>query len=508
MQRKSKSITIVGGGSSAWLTAALLNNQINKYREIYVIDKEVGTPVGVGEATILSFKNFMDDCGFPILDWFGEISATFKGGILFENWLGKDDHVWHPFAFPDFQQNQTTLFEHWSNCQDLDFKTYSLVHYNVCTKDQKIDPDNLGIYAFHIDAALLVKYIKSRIIDNGVTFIQSEVKDIIRDENGYVQELVLNNGNHHKSDLFVDCTGFNGLLKEKNDRVDLSDRLFCDTAVCTQVPYLNRETELKPYTGCDAVDHGWIWKIPVKNRIGSGLVFNRSITDIEEAKDYFVKYWDNRITKEDLKVLDWTPFYNKNFWEKNVVSVGLAAGFIEPLESTGIGLACAGAWELLNRIKTTEFDSHDIDYYNADMKCFFENCIDFVNMHYSKSKNEGKFWEWVTQKYKPSEKFQYHVEELESNHIDIVDEGKEMFSFSNWICWLVQLGHKVSTKIRSNSIVDSRTVVQDFYSNEKHKYDYLPIASVYNDYFNTLTEDTFTREKVNPYRKNEQTKLY
>lgn len=505
-QRKAKSITIVGGGSSAWLTAALLNNKIKQYKQIYIIDKEVGTPVGVGEATILSFKSFMDDCGFSILDWFNKISATFKGGILFENWLGKENHVWHPFAFPDFNDTNTSLLEHWSNCQDLDFKTHGLIHYDVCTRDQKIDPDNLGIYAFHIDAGLLVSYIKSKIINNGVTFIQSEVKETIRDENGYVVELKLNNGEIHKSDLFVDCTGWKGLIKEKNDRVDLSNRLFCDTAVCTQVPYLDKENEQKPYTGCDAVDHGWIWKIPVKSRIGSGLVFNRSITDIEEAKEYFVNYWDNRILKEDLKVLDWTPFYNKNFWDKNVVSVGLSAGFIEPLESTGIGLACAGAWGILNRIKTTEFDDHDIDFYNADMKCFFENCIDFVNMHYSKSKNEGKFWQWVKNTYQPTEKFNYYVEELKNNSIDISQEGKEMFSTSNWTIWMIQLGHQIHMK---KSGEDNKQRVEDFYNNEKHKYDYLPKACVFNDHFSKLEDRPFLNASdINPYKNYEKTKFY
>lgn len=503
-QRRAKSITIVGGGTSAWLTAALLNHNIKYYKEIYVIDKEIGTPIGVGEATILSFKSFMDDCGFHILDWFKEVSATFKGGIRFENWLEDGKDIWHPFAYPDFPNHNTNLISCWTNCQDLDFKTHSLVHYNAHTKDKKIDPDNLGIYSFHLDAGLLVDFVRKKVLENGVTFIQSEVKDVIRDENGYVVELILNNGQIHKSDLFVDCTGFNGLLKEKNHRVDLTDRLFVDTAVCTRVEYVDIENELNPYTVCDAVDHGWIWKVPVSTRIGSGLVFNRSVTDIEEAKKYFVEYWNNRITIDQLRVLDWTPFYNTNFWEKNVVSVGISAGFIEPLESTGIALICAGAWGLLNRIKTTEFDSHDIDFYNAELKCFFENSIDFINMHYMKPKSKGKFWQFVKNTYKPTEKLDYYINELKTNTVDISNAGKEMFSSSNWSCWLIQLGYEVCPKVKSQEI--SRVLLEEFYLNEDHKYDYLPKAHVFNKHFSELP--FLSKELINPYKNYEKTKLY
>ena len=109
--------------------------------------------------------------------------------------------------------------------------------------------------------------------------------------------------------------------------------------------------------------------------------------------------------------MDWTPFYIRNFWEKNVVNVGLSAGFIEPLESTGIGLIAAGAWELLSRIKTRTYDDNDINLYNAKMTCFFENAVDFVNMHYSRSKYEGKFWQWVHKVYKPSETLKWYADD-------------------------------------------------------------------------------------------------
>ena len=123
-----------------------------------------------------------------------------------------------------------------------------------------------------------------------------------RTQDGYVHSLSLANGDCHGfSDFFVDCTGFKGLLREDKDRVDLTDRLFCDTAVVGHVPYIDRTKELKPYTACDVVEHGWIWKIPTSTRYGTGLVFNRSVTPVDEFADFFIEYWDQRLEKAVLK---------------------------------------------------------------------------------------------------------------------------------------------------------------------------------------------------------------
>jgi len=502
--RTAKRITIVGGGSSAWMTAALLANNIPKDHTITIIDKEDGSPIGVGEATILSFKSFMDDCGFFIVDWYREIAATFKGGILFKNWKGTDDHIWHPFAFPTLDSlgirkgDHTSIHELWTNFQDKfsDKKRYAEIHYNLAVEDNKVDPNNLRIYSFHVDAGLLVEFIKKKIIDK-IEFLQSKVLGITRDSEGYIVSLSLADGTIHESDIFIDCTGFKGLLKEKNERVDLTDRLYVDTAVAGRVEYIDRDKELKPYTTCDAVDHGWIWHTPVRERIGSGLVFNRSVTDVEEAKDFFVDYWDGRVDRDNLRVLDWAPFYNKNFWEKNVINIGLSAGFIEPLESTGLALISAGAWELLNRLKTRFYDDNDITLYNAQMTCFFENSIDFVNMHYSKPKSEGKFWQWVKSVYKPSPMLTWYSSDLQYAYKDINMTAKEVFSGANWFCWLNQLDYPVCSKIVNMPPPHIEYALENFYKVESTNYDYLPCAAEVNDNFAKLTHLSY--ETINPW---------
>lgn len=465
--RPIRRIVIVGGGTSAWLTAAYFANHYQHRVEVMVIDKEDGETVGVGEATILSFKGFMDDCGFKIQEWFDKIDATFKGGILFSNWNKEGEDIWHPFGFPDYQQFEITLLGCWSKNQDLNFKTHASALYSF-SLENKVDPENLGVYAFHIDCGKLVKFLKEKIIDK-ITFINSEVVEIKNLDDGGIDSLVLKNGNVIHSDLFIDCTGFKRIISPKSEPIILTDRLFCDTAVAGHIPYIDRDEELHPYVICDAVEHGWIWNIPISSRIGSGLVFNRSITDPEEAKDFFVKYWDNRVNRESLRVIDWTPYYHEEMWQSNVVSIGLSAGFIEPLESTGVALICAGIWQLAKRLTPGGYGIKEIAVFNAEMFAFFENAVDFVNMHYYNSNRGGKFWEWVKKNHEISDTQKFYEYLLDKDQYKMPQGGNEMFSGENWTVWLSQLGSKISPKKDGISDNQSRQMVLDFYKNEMEK---------------------------------------
>jgi|TARA_R100000149_G_C5871413_1_gene135387 tryptophan halogenase len=412
--KKVKDIVIVGGGSSGWLAAAYLSWNF-KNLNITIIDKEIGTPVGVGEATVLNFAPFLSSCGFLKEEWFPEMDATEKLGIEFVNWIDKNKHVYHPF-FND--QNTCT-----------DYKEAMLTRFN-----------DLSNVAYHVNCGKLVLFIQKK-LKGKVKFKKIDVSKVVHNDSG-VEHLILKNKEKIKADLYIDCTGFNSILKDKTEKIMLRDRLICDTAVAGQIQYKNLKKEKVPYTRCEAVDEGWIWSIPVASRIGSGFIFNRQITDIEDAKDFFVKHWDNRIKKEDLKTIDWTPYYDKKIWNKNVVSVGLSAGFIEPLESTGLMLAMEGVYSLCKRIYKYSFNENDQNYYNQHMKMFYENSIDFVSMHYLVSKRKGIFWEKGRQ-LKPSGRFNlFKKDTLNKNYNELNETGlfndTDCFVSSSWFCWLKQ----------------------------------------------------------------------
>ena len=444
----SGKICIVGGGTSAWLTAAYLSyNKLNN--DIIVVDSELGSTVEVGEATLPTFLEFWTDCGFSHDDLFHHVGATIKTGILFTNWQEENKDIWHPFyrgqddiwdENPLVQQH-ALKYELWSKDQSCDVK-YSMSNYDRCVIHNKIDPEQINqlyrSYTVHIDCKKLVEFIQQE--NQKVKFINSAVNHIIHDDTGDIKEVLLLNGEIINADLYIDCTGFKSILKEQK-KVDLSDRLFCDTAIASHVPYEHKE-ELRPYTICDAVDHGWIWKIPLQEKYGSGLVFNRRTTDPPEAEKYFINYWNNRITKEQCKFIDWTPYYIENFWENNVISIGLSGGFIEPLESTGIATMTMQIQNLYGIIREGWYSQNEIDLYNSIVMSSYERSIDFVNMHYSKSKKTGPFWKRVKEKHNPSA-MQYYYEDLMKS-----PDGKmnlpswfnySPFRYETWMCIMAQM---------------------------------------------------------------------
>ena len=461
---KVKTLTIVGGGTAGWLAAAYLSHR-QPHINITVVDKEVPDPIGVGEATILTFLPFLEEAGLPIADWFMEFDSAYKSGILFTNWQTPGEDIWHPFyKGNDEIDPKWKLYDLYTHTQDLEFKKYLLAFYDSSILHNSVDMTDIERYALHVDCGKVVKYLRKH-LENKITLINSEVTDISYTDRGGINFLTLNNGDVINSDLFVDCTGFKQVLRKECKRVDLSDRLFVNTAVAGHVTYNDQHNELTPYVKCDAVDHGWIWKIPVQNRIGSGMLFNRNITDVDTAKDYFVKYWDNRISKDNLKIINWDPYYNEDQWHENIVSIGLSAGFIEPLESTGVGLMTYAIGQLNGILNENHYTANEVDYFNIQMKIVFENCINFVAMHYANNSRTTPFWNFVNDTFVPSEEMQSYLEDFKDPNITLPYTGKynTMFGGPNWSIFLIQLGYELSKKNLDISSDEAREIILTSY---------------------------------------------
>ena len=430
-----RNVVIVGGGSAGWMTAACLAHE--SHVNVTLVDKEVPTPLGVGEATLLSFEKFMNqNCGFNSNEFLAELDAGLKAGILFKDWGYKGNEIWLPFYWLNypFSDPPVSMVDAWSTSQDIDFKKLEVLYQ--CSMDNIIDRTQIGQgYAVHIDCIKLVKYIKEKISDR-ITYVNSSVKDLSGNT------LYLENGDQIDADLFIDCTGFKSILKRKRDRVNLSDRLYVDTAVAGPIEYEDKHNEFRPYTTTTAVYDGWIWNTPLQSRIGTGLVFNRNITSVDQAKEYFCSFWDNRTTPDKLKVIDWTPYYDTNQWDGKVVSIGLSAGFIEPLESTGLALMIRGVEYLEESIYGCSYNSKvDPPFYHTKMRASFETAVDYVSMHYSYAERKGKFWDFVRSKYRKTPSQIFFEEEIQNPHKQTVQTGRvgSFFDGTNWQVWLLQL---------------------------------------------------------------------
>jgi len=434
-------VVILGGGTAGWLTAAYLS-KVLKNCEIALVDKENSTPVGVGEGTLLNFEPFLQQCGFDFNDWFDEVGATYKKGILFKNWKQQGRDIWHPFLInPHIELHNNSLVslhDCYSQCQELDFKSNFTAFYN------HIDNNFVDLnykHGYHIDCGKLVKFLKNRITSReNFNLILSEVKHV-NSQNGKVSGLTLINGHYVSADLFIDCTGFGRVLnQDRSCIVDLSDDLFCDTAIAAHIPYANTEKEMTPYVTSEACDIGWIWSIPVRDRIGSGIVFNRNITPIDEAAEHLCKYWQHRVTKDNLTTINWNPYYDSKMWKGNVVNIGLSAGFIEPLESTGVALIMEGIYQLSQRISDLNYNTLDKDIFNLSMTSFFQESVDFVKMHYYQNERTSDFWKYVDQNYKMSNKHRHYLHTLATMHtVPILDKKTNFFTANNWVVWLIQM---------------------------------------------------------------------
>ena len=212
------------------------------------------------------------------------------------------------------------------------------------------------------------------------------------------------------------------------------------------VNYQDKDTEQRCYTTAHAVEHGWIWKTPVQSRIGTGLIFNSNITPINEAKDFFIKYWGkDRVSADKIRVLNWEPFYNSSPWDGNVISIGLSAGFIEPLESTGIGQIIQQVWDLHRTITKNVYTNDQIELYNLVYKNRFDDSVDFVSFHYSNSERQEPFWKHVKKTQILSEYTKSILKTLEKGcPINTHPDGDRLTFFrSNWHLWAAQLGYPI-----------------------------------------------------------------
>ena len=445
--KKVNKIVIVGGGSAGWIAASWFSRRWGKMIDVTIIDKYKPERVGVGEATLLSFPSVMQKMGFKVEDWMNRIDATFKAGILFPGWGREDKVIWHPFGFTSIGENKVPLYDIWTNYQDkYDIKDISPLYQSAINNSIEIDYI-ADTYAYQIDCGKLVTFLHDNCI-KWCNYIQSDLKTVVKVEDN-VEKIILEDGSEITADIFIDCTGWNQLLIGKDNNVDLSDRLFIDAALAGRVKYENPDKEMHPYTDCQAMEHGWRWRIPTRSRIGTGYCFNKNITSPDVVAQQFSEHWNGRIKPEDMRLLDWKPQMLDKFWKGNVVSIGLSAGFIEPLESTGLAMMIRGCQYLEESLYGCIYNPvFEPDIYNIRMKASFETAVDYVNMHYAYCERKGKFWDYVRLSHEKSGMQILMEDQIQDPNRDTLQTDKisSFFGGTNWHIWLLQLMPEINKK--------------------------------------------------------------
>ncbi len=400
-------IIIVGGGSAGWMAAAGLTRAFKpSVASIRLIEsEEIGT-VGVGEATLPQVKEFNDFIGINEAEFMRATQATFKLGIEFRDWFNVGDSYIHPFGVHGQPIGGVAFLQHWLRARQGG-RASALEDYSfaiAAARAQRFDfpsTDERSIrssyaYAYHFDAGLYAQYLRALTEARGLTRTQGKVVEVRqRPEDGFIEALVLQSGEVVEGDLFIDCSGFRGLLIDQTLKAgweDWTDWLPCDRALA--VP-CERTAEFTPYTRATAREAGWTWRIPLQHRTGNGYVFASRFTSEARAEEVLLSALDAK-PLADPRLLRFEAGRRKTSWAKNCVAIGLASGFLEPLESTSLYLAQVAITFLIQLLPNRRFDPKLASEFNRLIDIEYERVRDFLILHYhATARNDGELWRHV-----------------------------------------------------------------------------------------------------------------
>ncbi|MEO6361251.1 MAG: tryptophan halogenase family protein [Sphingomicrobium sp.] len=401
-----ETVCIVGGGTAGWMTAAGLSQKLQGLPvSIRLIEsEEIGT-VGVGEATLPHIRSFNNTLNINEPEFMRETEATFKLGIEFCDWGRIGDRYIHPFG--DFGPivNEVPFYHHWlrmkaqGDASRLDEYSFPIMaaernRFRRPSDDLSKVESTFG-YAYQFDASLYAKFLRRYSEGKGVTRTEGKIVGTnLNSETGFVDSVQLDTGAVVSADLFIDCSGFRGLLIEQALQTgydDWSNWLPCNRAIAVPTESRGR---LGPFTRATARKSGWQWRIPLQQRVGNGYVYCSDFISDDDAERELLDNLDAPKIA-DPKPLRFTTGRRRMLWNKNVVAIGLSGGFLEPLESTSIHLIQDGITELIHLFPDKAFRQSDIDEYNRRMALHFERVRDFLLLHYvATQRDDSEMWRY------------------------------------------------------------------------------------------------------------------
>lgn len=438
-----KNVVIAGGGSAGWMAAAAMSKLLGDTIDVTLVESDLIPTVGVGEATIPTLHFFHRLLGINEKEFMAATNSTFKLGISFENWKDIGQDYIHSFGFlgPD--------------CWACGFQHFWLKgrQKGVASEIGDYVAEHLGArkgrfaalanqelnHAYHMDAGLYAKFLRGIAEKHGCKRVEGKIDEVQQHEsNGFIKALKLDNGKVVSGDLFIDCTGFKGLLIEETLHAgfdDWSHYLPCNSAVAVQTESTEKPV---PYTRSIAHASGWQWRIPLQNRTGNGLVFCDKYLSDDEAIDTLLNNVVGK-TLNEPRVIKYKTGVRRKQWVKNCIASGLSSGFIEPLESTGIHLFQKAIVRLLTLFPKGGFKQSDIDEYNMQSREETLNIRDFIIMHYHVTqRTDSAFWRHCKSMPIP-ESLQHRLDLFRDSAKSFKKHG-DLFGETSWVQCLLGQG--------------------------------------------------------------------
>ncbi len=437
-----RSIAIIGGGTAGWMTAAALSKVLGRtYASITLVESDTIGTVGVGEATIPQINTFNRMLGINEDEFVRRTKGSFKLGIQFVDWAKQGHTYFHPFGGYGVNMEGVSFHAFWLRLYQQGLSPW-IDAYSIQAKAAEagkfmrpIDAGNSPLsqiaYAFHFDAGLYALFLREYAEKAGVVRREGKIINVVqKSDTGFIEAVELDNGIRVEADLFVDCSGFHGLLIEqtlKAGYVDWSKWLPCNRAMAVPCAGID---EITPYTRSTARQAGWQWRIPLQHRIGNGYVYCSDFISDDEVRDTLLANLDGAPLAEP-RIINFTTGHRKKYWDKNCVAIGLSSGFMEPLESTSIWMIQSGIARLLTNFTDRSFAQVDIDRYNRILTAETEDIRNFLILHYKATqRDDTAFWNYCRNMDVPdklAEKMDVYL-----NTGRCFRENEELFNDTSW----------------------------------------------------------------------------
>jgi tryptophan halogenase len=410
VSQRIQSVVIVGGGTAGWLTAGIIaarhQARMKSGFSVTLVESPTVGIIGVGEGTWPTMRATLEKMGVSETDFFRHSDAAFKQGAKFARWTtgAPDDHYYHPLMLPQ-GFTQVNLAPHWLH--ENHAMSFSAA---VCPQEQLCEqglapkmittPEYRAVanYAYHLDAGKFAPFLQQHCVDKlGVRHVQADVERVTQFESGDIKSLITQQAGEIAGDLFVDCSGFSSLLLGKTLGVafkDCKDVLFCDTALALQIPYDTPDAPIASHTISTAQSAGWIWDIGLPTRRGTGYVYSSQHSTEEQARETLLRYVGSQHKDKVARKIAIRSGHRAVFWKNNCVAVGLAAGFLEPLESSAIVLVELSAKLIAEQMPANRevmdivaARFNDVNHYR------WGRIIDFLKLHYVLTqRTDSEFW--------------------------------------------------------------------------------------------------------------------
>ena len=450
-KRPIRSIAIIGGGTSGWMSAAAISKSFGPDIQVHLVESDdIGT-IGVGEATVPHLSVFNRLLEIDEAEFVSLTQGTFKLGIMFNDWGKIGDSYVHGFGTIGRDLGLMPFHQYWLKARAAG-AAKELSHYSLNTlaapqgkfmAPPSDAPKNSPLaeiaYAYHFDAGLYAQFLRRRAEAQGVKRTEGKVVAVNQNpQSGFVESVQLESGLTIAADFFIDCSGFRSLLIEETLHAGFEDWtkwLPCDRALAVPCAKVGPPT---PYTRSTARTAGWQWRIPLQHRTGNGYVFSSPFTNETEASDLLLKHLDGAALA-DPRLIRLTTGMRKKLWDKNVLAIGLAGGFIEPLESTAIFLVQSGLSRLMTLFPHADFDEVLQNTYNAQMDFEYKKIRDFIILHYHVTKrDDSEFWNYVRTMEIP-DSLKAYIDLFAANG-QFFREGTELFGLTSWVQVMVGQG--------------------------------------------------------------------